>query len=120
MNGFDKINVIVNKKKKSGTFLIFLSIILMIIIIPLLLYGIFRASFNGISWINNHNERKLHKLDKKNRKLSIEQEIKDKKKSNRKLRLNKKISKVDEKNKKVIDNIKNRMRKEDTEEKFFH
>ena len=90
MNSFDKINVIVNKKKKSGIFLIFLSLILIIIVIPLLLYGILRASFNGISWMSKHNERKLNKLDKKNRKLFIEQEIKDKKKSNRKLRLNKK------------------------------
>lgn len=80
MNQESTINI-VKKNKSSGWFWIGISILILIILIPLLLYGILRAIFNGINWVFHHKERKLVRLEKKERKLVLKQNVSELKKN---------------------------------------
>lgn len=75
MNNIDKTINVVKTKKHSGWLWILISFVLLLLIIPFLIYGIVRASYNGIVWTSKHNERKLSKLERKEIKLNIKDKI---------------------------------------------
>lgn len=69
MNNITNKSLAIVREKKSGFLWVFFAIALLLIAIPMILYGLGRASYNGIIWCKERDERHIKKLIRKNAKI---------------------------------------------------
>lgn len=56
------------KQKKSGWLWVGIGILVLIIALPLMIYGVIKASFNGVVWVSKHPDRRNEKLKRREEK----------------------------------------------------
>lgn len=75
MNSIDK-TIQVAKEKQSGMLWIAIAILLLILIVPLIIFGVFVMLKNMTKTIANTPNRRLSRTERKRNKLKLKQEIK--------------------------------------------
>lgn len=72
----NNITNIYNQNKKSGWLKVFIGLGLLIMAIPIMIYGLLQALYNGASWMGRHPQRKESRLIRKETKLETKENIK--------------------------------------------
>lgn len=63
------------QKKQSGLLWVAIGLALLVLVVPIIIYGIVRATSNGIKWVGERHDRKLVKLQRKESKLTTKNNI---------------------------------------------
>lgn len=97
----DKTINIVKKKNKSGFVWIGVALLFLILTIPFLIYGLGRATYNGIVWVSHHPDRKLAKQQRKEQRAQTKDTLAELELKAQQRKENKKLSKIQAKQEKL-------------------
>lgn len=80
-------------KTKSGWIVFWIALAMLILAIPLMIYGLGRASYNGVVWVSHHKDRKLAKMERKDSTYEVKERIAYHKQKRKNKKTNKEIIK---------------------------